>query len=415
MLDHTKLRAVELADDVVIVRTKKLNNQKNYKAVRVSAFLLSIFAATSAFAEKKVFTPSVEVKKEYTDNLFFSSQNVVEDFITTVSPGVVASRETERYKASLQVRLDALAYADNSELNAIDQSCELGYAYSVSPQLDLDVEAAYTKDSRSDRDVDQSGLVLGTNTRENKRFSGNTGYMLNEKTSVSLNYQYFRSDIDDDAYSDMYSHNLSTGLTHDLGKYWPNAFAMTNMGYSRLEYTNARLDNYSATVGFKKQFTELYSLRLNVGPRYTRSDFHTIGMKSSEWGVKTDTALSHDGEKTKASLSFSKDLNSGTSEQTGTTDKSSVSAAVTHRFADEWVAVFNASYHQNKSDSGSLSLAGTDERSINISPGLRYKFTENVHLAASYKYSSIKNDTNNTRAKRNLLFATIDWQWPLQD
>ncbi|MBV5342990.1 outer membrane beta-barrel protein, partial [bacterium] len=65
--------------------------------------------------------PSIALKQEYSDNLYFDSQSRQSDFITTVSPGLVLVNNTERLKAGLKLQLDSAYYQDHTDMDSVDQ------------------------------------------------------------------------------------------------------------------------------------------------------------------------------------------------------------------------------------------------------------------------------------------------------
>ncbi|MBL0716420.1 MAG: hypothetical protein JJV89_00075, partial [Desulfosarcina sp.] len=83
--------------------------------------LAIIFLPTETRADDFKLVPSIDVKGEYNDNIFFDDRNEVKDFITVISPALKLTNRTERLDMGLFVRLDGNAYSDNDVLNAIDQ------------------------------------------------------------------------------------------------------------------------------------------------------------------------------------------------------------------------------------------------------------------------------------------------------
>ena len=57
--------------------------------------LLAFFPPTAALADgddvMRKFRPRISLMEEYTDNLFYSKTNKVDDFLTTISPGLTFS------------------------------------------------------------------------------------------------------------------------------------------------------------------------------------------------------------------------------------------------------------------------------------------------------------------------------------
>jgi hypothetical protein len=115
------------------------------------------------------FHPYVSVKEEYNDNLNLTSTNKVEDFITTVQPGIKFSNMDKKAGVDLDYSLGAVFYGKNSNLDYISHNASLNAKYLTSAHINF-----YLKESfiRSDNPIEREYF---TTTEENK-------YMLATKT-----------------------------------------------------------------------------------------------------------------------------------------------------------------------------------------------------------------------------------------
>jgi len=115
------------------------------------------------------FHPYISLKEEYNDNLNLTSTNKIEDYITTVQPGIKFSNMDAREGVDLDYSLGAVFYGKNSNLDYISHNASLNAKYLTSAHINF-----YLKESfiRSDNPIEREYF---TTTEENK-------YMLATKT-----------------------------------------------------------------------------------------------------------------------------------------------------------------------------------------------------------------------------------------
>jgi hypothetical protein len=78
--------------------------------------LLFTWLASSAAAELKI-TPSIALREEYNDNIFLTSTNKRDDFISSISPALQVGYTASILTLSLDYGLDFRLYAKNSDQN----------------------------------------------------------------------------------------------------------------------------------------------------------------------------------------------------------------------------------------------------------------------------------------------------------
>ena len=66
--------------------------------------------------------PSLALKEEYNDNIFFTEKARADDFITTVTPGLELIDRTEKVDVNLVARAHVLRYVNNTGLDNVDQN-----------------------------------------------------------------------------------------------------------------------------------------------------------------------------------------------------------------------------------------------------------------------------------------------------
>jgi len=412
------------------------------KKIILYLFTLALVAGPGkAAADDFKLIPSIGIKGEYNDNIFFDDGNEEEDFITTISPGLKLSNRTERLNAGLSARFDGISYFDNNDLNAIDQDYKGNLDYQLTPKTGVTADAGYKKDSRRDRDIEvidegtATGLIQGDETRirYNGGFSFNS--MLTETTAVNCSYSFAKDNFDNREDNDIRMHNLNLGLTHNLSFIDELTMGRLNFGYGRYDYLdgenimplltiidNSRIDYYSATIGVSRNISEIFSILADMGGSYTKSKYETRYKNdqfyftqkenNSGTGMVARITTSYNGELTSGSLNFSHDVraSSGTS---GATERTSIELNISRRFTYELSGRISTEYYLNKADDGDYSARGTDETTWRIRPSIRYNFTNDLFMEASYYFTKNKDREDHTDTTRNQFFIKISMDYPL--
>lgn len=379
----------------------------------VAIVLCSLFCCDSAaFADGDSLVLSLGLKEEYNDNIFFTDEEEVDDFITTVSPGIELRRKYERVSASLKGLLDASLYSENSDLNDVDQNFNGDFLYLLTQRLSFSAGASYLRDSRPDREIDETGLVLGTDIRKRQHYNAGMGYKLTEITNANFTYAYDREDFDRLDSTDYNSHIIGLGLTHDLNYWLSSTTGRMNFGYGQYDYSTSDIDYYKLTIGAERQWTEIYSYYFDIGGRVTHSEFDSERTDDDSTGGVVKLGMRYKGELTRGNLFFSHDVGAA-SGRNGTTERTSVVFLLHRRFAEKLSGSLQGGYYLNKSDRGELAIDEIDERTVRITPRISYEFSRYFSLEGAYAYAHIKDKADCTSRERNQVFVRLVFEYPL--
>ena len=381
--------------------------------------IISLLSQTIFAAELKL-DPSLAIKQEYNDNIYLDAASRSHDFITTFSPGITLETKTESAGVNINARVDQRYYADLKDLNALDQFYKGSFYYLVHPRLNISAKANYSIDSSPDRDILTTGLLLNAVTRERQSYSFSGEHRISEGTLAILSYEYGRDDYYSEKHNDMESQNVNLGVIHDLSYFTLLTKGRTNFGYSRYIYSGAEIDNYTGTVGLSRDLNEIWSLLLDAGARYTTSKFSgslanaNTEQTSQGSGWVGQATLSYKGLLTNGNLTFSQDVMPAYG-QIGTTERTSLNFSINRKFTYELSGGLSARYFLNKSSQEQYALQKIDSQTTNVTPSIRYEFTKNTSIEASYNYVFYKDSVANTDADRNLFMVRLYIQHPLFD
>ena len=408
----------------------------SYRSILLVIILSTAYPAFS-WGNEFSLVPSLSVKEEYNSNIFFSTNDKRTDFITTLSPGLEMVNNTERLNTDVLARLDRLEYVNNNNLSSTDQTYKGSLQYLVTPLLNVSAAVGYLRDSRPDRTLATTGIVSLAVPRENTTSSLSTNYQLTEKTLVGVAYAYNRDHFIDQPSLDDISHNINASLIYDLGTYFPAVKGRINGGYSYYTFPGSNIGSTMATVGFSRDFNEVWNIQVDGGVQHTRSDIaiqrlepviayfpgipipFLIGtqlvseqMKSAGWGWIGSASLNFKGELDMGSLSYSRNVQPAIG-LGGAATRDAITFSAQHRVSYEWLLLFNAGYFTNNSNSQQFSSQSINQRSFDINPVGRYEFSKDMYVEGSLDYVNYDDMVAKTHINRYLCSLRLYIQHPI--
>ena len=373
--------------------------------------LFLIFMAQNSVADDFRVITNASVRGEYNDNIFFSRDNKVYDFITTASMGIEVRNRTERLTAMLKCRFDGLDYADNNELNDIEEYYDGRVSYQVNQLLKFSGQARYTVDSRPDRDIDVTGYVFNTDVRRQQRYSLSADYQASEKIALfsSYSYQDDQFEVDD---SDVYTgQNFVVGLSRSLDFTKPTV-ARLFAHYSLYDFFSSKAENYKLTVGFSRNVNEKISYIMDIGPRRTEVRGKGTGYTADDDGMGGRFTLTCKQELTTAEMNFSHEV-SGSGGRDGVTKRTGLAFSLKRRLGERSFARMSVNSYLNKSDWDEAFYDDLDELTTTLNPSFHYEFNREFSCEAAYRYSVIQDREDDHERHRNMIFLKLMYQFPV--
>ena len=389
--------------------------------------LAGLLVTDQTLAAPNQITPSLVLREEFHDNLFFARQgSEEEEYISTATPGISLSRQSARFTAELKGWAEALDYAEHRELNAVDRFGTVGLLYSLTENIRLRGNADYGLDSRIDRDLETTGLILSSEEREKQGYGLSSDFSLSEVSMLSVNCRFNRQEYVDPEFSDFKASSAGFGFTHDFSRQLETAVGRLNGSFMRYDYSGFQVENYNLTLGGSFALSEKYSLLLDVGPRYSRSEFEAwmllfglpTGRITSEendgWGWAGSVTLNYSGEVTQGRIYFSRDL-AESSGRNGTTERTSAGLELSREITDALRFSLNSSYFLNESAVGEFAAQETDTETWQVGPRLSYRFNQELTLRLSYSYTAVDDKVTEVEQVKNVAWLELRYDYPLFD
>ena len=400
---------------------------------RILSYLFPLFCAVLVpyigWCSENELTPYIHLRQEYSDNLFMASTDAIDDFILTLSPGLALSRKSELLKLNLTGHFDHAKYFDHSELDGNDTSISGNASVSATERLTLSADAAYAKDSRPDRDLDDTGLVLDTTRRDRYQGGVSGNFVFTERTSANFSGSCQKDDyklIQNEAY-DLLAYSASAGIFHQPAYFNRRAAIFSNLQYSRYEYEKSTVDYYALTAGLENQFSETLSIHFNLGARYTRSVFQSsqlvlipsfgyaivpVEAESTNWGTVGQVSLSYDDEFNHCAVSASHDIEPASGRQ-GSAERTTIRATLRRRFSQELQCSIDGSYYFNNAEADQFSSNAINAKTFRGLFRIRYDISRLFYIENGWTYSRTDDSIANVSADRNLAFIAVNYKFEI--
>ena len=377
---------------------------------------MAILSPAGAFGYDFRLVPSLAAQEGYNSNIYFTPQDRVDSWVTKVTPGLDVSGKTERLDAAVGGNLTWWSYNADSNLNTFDYDARGRAAYRFSTAFRASATGAYRKESNPDRNFEATGLVQNFQVDYRQDYTASAEYALSEKAAATLSYAYEKLDYPDLPFQDSSSHLADLGFSYNLSRFATETKGRLNLGFGRGEYEGLTVNNYTVTVGVFRAVLELWSAQVEIGGRYTTSQFDLLGQRqeSNDTGWVGAASVIYTGERTNGGFTFSSNIAPAYG-YVGAVQRTAGVLNLRRRFLHDISGTFLAGYYRNKSQAGQYSFRAIDEQSTRLRPGIRWEATKNIVLDASYQYTWLEYQLTGEKVVQNVVYASATLSYPFFD
>lgn len=390
---------------------------------------LAMILSSGVLADDFKLIPSVAVREEFNDNIFGSSSDTEDDFITTITPGLELIEHTERLDLNLSAKVSPFFYADHDDLDDIDQNYRGRGRYQITELLGINADAGYNVSNRPDRDIETTGLVESNDKRKRQDYGLGFNYTMTETSAMALSGGYTKEEWDSISLDrqDLEAYSAGLNFTHNLGKWVDSTIGRLNFGFGRYKFETSDTYNYFTTIGVQHWFSEIVNLMVDLGGRYTDADFYssqlvfvppasyriqTVETNNKSFGGVGMAILEMQGEVTRSSIRVAYDIRPASGRGT-TAQRFDLVFDLRRRLAERSAVAFAAGYYKNKADADEFSSRETDEDTFFIRPSIRWEFFEKFTLEAGYHFTFTDDRVANNDTRRNLVYLQLSYGIPL--
>ncbi|MFZ1986299.1 MAG: hypothetical protein WAU91_17935 [Desulfatitalea sp.] len=368
--------------------------------------------------------PTVSLREDYNDNLFFTSEEEEEDYITTLTAGLIFFSRSERSRIDLSGAVAPFFYRDHNSLNETDADCRAAAMYRLTPVVSMNLNGTMEIDHRPDRDIDSTGLVFSTDRRDRYHARAQTNLALNETNGLEMAYDYDQDNWHDELSDrlDYDGHAVRLGYLYDIGPRLHVTQLTIDAGHGRYSYDTARMNSSYLSIGANRMLDELLRVRAYGGARYTDMEYDLVpeGASSDEmrenksWNALGGIKMEYLGARTRCGLTLSHDLRP-TSGTQGPSNLTRGILNVSRRLQEKFALGFSAGYFMNRAKADEYFADEIEQDTLSLRPYLRWQFFEHFALEGAYGYTALDDRTTDERTKRHTLYVQITFGYSLLD
>ena len=384
---------------------------------------------SSVWADEVILKPSIAVREEYNDNIFFDYEQGQEDYITTLMIGLDFRNRTERRDFKLNASMEPFFYQDNRDLDETNVNVLADLNYLLTPRLKTRLDGFYRIDNRPDRDIETTGLVFGSNERDSYHAAAAVDLALHEAHSVSLAYAYDQEDWRGDGpqRQDFEGHTLNLGYDYNMSRWLEATHLLLNVGLGRYNYETAQIENIFATVGIESMLNERFRFRVSGGARFSDAEYQvqrlvlippatlalrTETLDNEAWDGIGNLGLDYLGERTHCSLSLHHDLRTAGGSQ-GASNLTRLTLNLNYRLLEKLTIGLSGGYYLNKAEADEFAADEVEKHTISVRPLVRWEFLDHFNLEASYRYSRVKDEIADSTAERHMVYLQVGFGFDL--
>lgn len=292
--------------------------------------------------------PHADLTSTYSDNIFISESNTVDDFWVTFSPGLgMELGTTDEFSLSLDYNTGYSVFLNRNDQDNLSHGLSLT-ASSVLNKLKLDASLNFNLSNDANTLVGDRVELSG--------LSGSLGasYQLTEKISAGVTYGKTFNDYVSDQFvssdSDTVGGNVSFAVTPKTSVYVDGNYTFTDNSLG------SDAEGYSTGVGVNGAITSKLSANMRFG--YGFREF-LPGYNSNESFVASGSLSLKATSKTSMTLGVTRSIDISSTEMNNTFINTSLNYSLTHQFTDKFSGSLFATYVNSDYDLPVLTSAGT--------------------------------------------------------
>jgi len=423
--------------------------------------MLPLFALASGHCEAYdwLFQPNFSAKERYTDNLRMQINPTRDNFVTTLSPGILLGFISQNQSLNTSFNWNQLIYHGQSELDFSEKILNLNYEF-LGERFKAGLGGQYAEQSTlntSIQQIDEDLFTLQLQVPKTTRsISPSFLYNITERDSLQLAYNYTDVSFERNpvaqltrSYNDYDNQQWSSTLTHAFTERFSvnlsGAYAIFNTANQNPPENRLIqiLPNIAIpgtlTTGFSQKATtityqaglqyaydERTRLSLSAGIRDTETEINNYQTIDYFGVLPTDSRPSPPQSFTSSGNVFSGNFNrkfdwgsidfnggqqlspASTNGQRNTTN---FSANTRYNLSERWVSALDIYYIKTEQPSNLGGNQNNNNRtSVTFTPSLQWRWTPEINLRLSYSYRQLELGNLNETAESNNVQLQFSYQ-----
>ncbi|MBN1829486.1 MAG: hypothetical protein JW884_10135 [Deltaproteobacteria bacterium] len=354
-------------------------------------------------------TPSIGLKGEYNDNIDFTNVDAKDDWIGTIIPGLKLEYATPRFMLKTEGKVEIEQYLEETDNNTEKYNASVDMGYQYAGGSGIFGKAAFRRDTTLDQEFQETGLA-GVRSHRNDYMGGlGFAHFFTQNVSAGLAYQYEKKEYSRDVYVDSETHGVAANVNYIFNDGIDTASLQPLYGIQ--ESSEIRVYQYGLAVSLAHKIAENYEATIKAGAMYSTVSDKIGDENASGWGWIAEAGLAKRWETVSLAINLSRQDSLTSTSSFVTVNRLTASAA--YKFTERLSFNLSGSLYFTKSSSV-VNEETTDERSYQITPKLRYQFTEHVNLEIAYSYTN-KHDFNLSSDEdydRNQAWFLVNFEFP---
>ena len=401
--------------------------------------LLLVFTG-NAYALDWLLNPEFGFTERYADNIRMQVVPHKTNFVTTLSPSLMAGYVADDNELQAKFNWNELIYSDETALDFSEKIASINHTFhSERWKTNFTGIYGYQSSITTFSEIGAQGSAVGVGVvipRYTRSLAPEVTYQLSEKNSLDLNgyyaditygynptntlgYSPYTSEMLNLTFNHRYSDKLSLNSTlgysiYDTSKTINEPNYLGYSGFPSSLFYSQKSNTVTAQVGLQYAFSEQLIFTAGGGIRdsstHSIDNYNVAGLScnilaenipfagstpykcttinSTTSGKVYNASLRRDFESGNLSLSYNQQLNpssTGSQQQT-----QAFSFSSNYELSDRWKVGFIGSYTKTTAVAGFLSnvnsYAYLNRDLISVSPNLQWQWTPDIHMQFTYTY-----------------------------
>ncbi len=360
------------------------------------------------------FHPFVIIETVYTDNLFATNTNTVDDFITTITPGIwlafpanraklltinttttssgglqlsrVKPEATRRYQTYFLYSPEYVLYSDHSSLDHFNHRAEALFQYNLNSGLSFDLIDVFN----DKEEIAGNGVTDTLYRHQDNLFDFITAYdSPSGKYKFQFNYSNYDLEYDDDPEKYRDRNDNSFGVS-GFYKFWPKTSLFLEYNYADIKFDTTSINDSIENRYYGGATWDITAkTRGTIKLGYIDKDFDSPAVEDQD-GFSVEIQTQHN-LKPKTALQINGFRKYQESDFAGASSYMStgINVGLLQRFKEKWSGTANVFYENNEYN-------GVDRDDDLFGFGLAVRFEAKKWLIFDLGYYYYNNDSNMT-------------------
>lgn len=234
----------------------------------ILAVLFEIFVPAAALAQASYYVaPAFSFTETYNDNILLTASNRKTDFISRLTPAIVAGYESVPLTLLGGYNFDGEIFAHSTDLNTAmaRQNASLDFKYLPTPLFTLALKGDYTE-TLAPKELNVLSGIAGGRTRANHfLLDPSMAYRFDPLTTGTVGYAFTKDRLSGGVTTDTHVEKIALDR-----KVTPRDTANIEFTYRQFVFdTDDTVRSYAITPGWRHEITPLTSFMVRAGPRFS--------------------------------------------------------------------------------------------------------------------------------------------------